>query len=122
MIYQFNRDHYCNFDVFEDRRLQPRAYFIPFRTREEAERAEIMRQRSSSTLVQLLSGEWDFKYYQKFSDVPVNLNTDETRFDKVPVPSCWQFTGYESPFTSIKNISLRMIRPGSPPMNPRGSM
>ena len=56
MIYQFNRDHYCDFNVFEDHRLPSRSYFIPFGTRAAAEQAELTAQRSSSTLVQLLSG------------------------------------------------------------------
>lgn len=120
MIYQFNRDHYCDFNVFEDHRLPSRSYFIPFGTRAAAEQAELTAQRSSSTLVQLLSGEWDFKYYQRFADVPVNLNTDDTEFDSVPVPSCWQFTGYEEPFYVNQKYPFKNDPPAIPTDEPAG--
>ena len=120
MIYQFNRDNYCNFDVFQDRRLPSRSYFIPFRTQREAQEAELLHQRSASPLVQFLSGEWDFKYYQKLADVPVNFNTDEIDFDQVPVPSCWQFTGYEKPFYVNQKYQFKDDPPRIPTDDPAG--
>lgn len=120
MIYQFNRDNYCNFDVFQDRRLPSRSYFIPFRTQREAQEAELLHQRSASPLVQFLSGEWDFKYYQKLADVPVNFNTDEIDFDQVPVPSCWQFMGYEKPFYVNQKYQFKDDPPRIPTDDPAG--
>lgn len=120
MIYQFNRENYCSFDVFEDRRLPSRAYFVPFRTEREAQETELLHTRSGSTLVQLLSGEWDFKYYQKFADVPADFDTDKVTFDKVPVPSCWQFTGYEKPFYVNQKYQFKDDPPRIPTDEPAG--
>lgn len=120
MIYRFNRENYCNFDVFQDNRLPSRAYFIPFRTEREAQETELAQQRSGSTLVQLLSGEWDFKYYQKFADVPAEFNTDAVAFDKLQVPSCWQFMGYEKPFYVNQKYQFKNDPPRIPTDEPAG--
>ncbi len=120
MIYQFNRENYCNFDVFQDRRLPSRSYFIPFPSQRQAQEADLLHQRSASALVQFLSGEWDFKYYQKMDDVPVNFNTDAVDFDRVPVPSCWQFTGYEKPFYVNQKYQFKNDPPRIPTNEPAG--
>ena len=120
MIYQFNRTNYCDFSVFQENRLPSRAYFIPYAAQAQAQAAELLSSRSSSTLVQLLSGEWDFKYYQKFADVPAVFDTDAESFDKVPVPSCWQFTGYEEPFYVNQKYQFKDDPPHIPTDGPTG--
>ena len=40
MLYKINHNFYNNFDVFEYNKMPPRAYFIPFESREALE--EIM--------------------------------------------------------------------------------
>ena len=41
----------------------------------------------------LLNGEWNFAYFDRDIDVPEKIE----KWDKIPVPSCWQLHGYENP-------------------------
>ena len=78
--------------------MSPRSYFIPFSNLEKLSETSIRNERYSSDMVECLSGEWDFKYYKSCLDIPNELDSDEASFDKVNVPSMWQFTGYEKPY------------------------
>lgn len=98
MIFKIKNDNYKSFDVFKDNVLTPRSYFIPFSSPEEMEKTDIRTERYSSSMVDCLSGEWDFIYYKRESDLPSELDTDTARFDRVVVPSVWQHTGYEKPY------------------------
>lgn len=98
MIYTICEDNYCDFNVFQKNKLNPRSYFIPFESREKAESVSLCEERYESGIVKVLNGEWDFKYYEKFADMPKAFNTDNINFDKVQVPSMWQYTGYEKPY------------------------
>ena len=97
MIYNFRNDNYKNFDVYRDNVLKSRAYFIPFNSRKALEKTDILTERYSSDKVEVLSGEWDFKYYSSCTRLPVDFDSEREAFDKITVPSCWQFTGYENP-------------------------
>lgn len=99
MIYKLKeRSNFKNFKVFRDKKLEPRAYFIPFSTEKAALSAKPTEKRYVSDKVRVLNGEWDFIYYVNDKAMPAVIDTDHATFDKVPVPSCWQFTGYEPPF------------------------
>lgn len=103
MNYNTKRNNFSNFKVFKDNRLVGRAYFIPFSTEAKAQSATIANKRYVSDKVKCLNGEWDFKYFSRVQDLPKVLDTDAMNFDKVKVPSCWQFTGYEPPvYTNVK--------------------
>lgn len=97
MVCKLNHTNYRNFRVFEKNKLPGRAYFIPCSKKETLSATPFERERVSSDIVRVLSGEWDFKYYADISDMPSTLNTDKTEFDKIAVPSTWQRTGYEPP-------------------------
>lgn len=120
MIYTLNRDNYRTFEIFQDNRLEPRAYFIPFESLERAKQTQVIDQRAGSALVHVLSGEWDFAYYKKFDEIPTQLDTEHVQFDKVPVPSCWQFTGYEKPFYVNQKYPFRTNPPVIPTGDERG--
>ncbi|MBR0408865.1 MAG: hypothetical protein IJI53_12565, partial [Clostridia bacterium] len=62
MKYHLKNGNYYNFDVFKDNVLPPRAYFIPFADEKELSQGNIRNERYSSSRVEVLSGEWDFKY------------------------------------------------------------
>lgn len=98
MRYNLKKDHYKNFDVFKDNVLEPRSYFIPYSSEEELLNTDIRNERYNSSRVALLSGEWDFKYYQNESMLPEVFDTEQEDTDIISVPSCWQFTGYEKPY------------------------
>ncbi len=97
MKYHLKNGNYCNFEVFEKNTLKPRSYFIPFKGDEAKEKSNIRNERYSSSMVDVLSGEWDFKYYKNCEDIPEEWYSDKECFDKITVPSVWQFTGYEPP-------------------------
>ncbi len=98
MKYTLANDNFNDFYCFEDNVLKPRAYFVPFKNLEACQKSTYLNERYSSDLLKVLSGDWDFAFYGKISDMPLELDTDEIKFDKVKVPGCWQFQGYEKPF------------------------
>lgn len=97
MKYQIKKLEVNNFEVFESGKNAPRSYFIPYDDRKSLEKQDALTERYNSRIVNVLSGEWDFKYYEKLSRLPANMDTDKMTFDKIRVPSTWQRTGYESP-------------------------
>ena len=68
MIYRFRHDKYNDFSVFEENKLAPRAYFIPFRSKKECDNVKYYEERYKSGMVRCLSGEWDFLYYKQVDD------------------------------------------------------
>lgn len=98
MLYTFKHDKYSDFKVFEDNRLRPRSYFIPFENRKQCDDTDYLTERYASPLITVLSGEWDFLYFKRVSEMPEKIDSYTMRADKVKVPSCWQFTGYEKPY------------------------
>ena len=97
MKYTINTDNFRNFDVAEINKLSPRAYFIPYSSKEKLCEQDALTERYNSDMVTVLNGEWDFKYYDKDMLVPKEFYTDRVQFDKVTVPSTWQRTGYREP-------------------------
>lgn len=98
MQYRINTENYHNFKIFEVNKLAPRSYFIPYPTREQADAVNSREKRYKSPKVVCLNGEWDFKFYPKPAEMPAVIDTDTEQFDKLDVPSCWQFRGYDKPF------------------------
>ncbi len=115
MKYQINKENYHRFDVLEVNKLPPRAYFIPFANKAQAQAADLLHKRGQSSKVQLLSGQWDFCFYPQPALVPGVLDTDAVSFDKLDVPSCWQFRGYDRPFY----VNTRYQFPFDPPHIPQ---
>ena len=97
MKYNLKNGNYYNFEIFKENTLKPRAYFIPFAGDEALEKAEIRTERFSSSRVEALSGDWDFKYFKSCEDIPEEWDSEKEEFDRISVPSMWQFTGYENP-------------------------
>ena len=64
----------------------------------------------------LLNGEWKFAYFSRDVDVPEDI----THWDTIPVPSCWQLHGYESPNYSNINYPYPCDPPYVPDDNPCG--
>ena len=98
MEYHLNRDNYCTFETFEVNRLPGRSYFIPYPSRAEADAVSAKEKRYRSEKVRCLNGEWDFAFCPEPDLIPEFVNTDEIDFDRLEVPSCWQFKGYDRPF------------------------
>ena len=114
MKYVINRENYKKFPLFEVNKCEGRAYFIPYSNRETLAATSCLEERYKSDLVTVLSGEWDFHYYDKVSKLPQPLDTDVEAFDRIQVPSDWQRTGYEPPFY----VNQRYQFPCKPPKIP----
>ena len=114
MKYRINKTNYCDFNVFEDNKLAPRSYFIPYPDRASADSVSGKDKRYGSPKVICLNGDWDFRFYPKPFQLPDLLDTDTLKFDKIDVPSCWQFRGYDRPFY----VNLRYQFPYDPPKIP----
>ena len=64
----------------------------------------------------LLNGAWDFAYFQKDIDMPEKIE----KWDKIPVPSCWQLQGYDNPNYTNINYPFACDPPYVPEDNPCG--
>lgn len=114
MKYAINRENYKKFPLFEENKRKGRAYFIPYSSREALAATPFLEERYKSDRVTVLSGEWDFHYYDHASKLPQTLDTSTEAFDRVQVPSDWQRTGYEPPFY----VNQRYQFPCKPPKIP----
>lgn len=114
MKYEINRTNYQKFPLFEENKREGRAYFIPYSSRETLAATPFLEERYKSDRVTVLSGEWDFHYYDHASKLPQTLDTQAEAFDRVQVPSDWQRTGYEPPFY----VNSRYQIPTKPPKIP----
>lgn len=120
MQYMLNRENYRNFDVFQIGKLQGRAYFIPYTNKAALQENDCLTERYHSDLVQVLSGEWEFKYYEKLSLLPTQFKTEEMQFDKIQVPSTWQRTGYCAPIYLNSRYEFHLMPPQLPDEMPVG--
>lgn len=82
-----------------ENRLPPRAHYIP----------------KSGALFLSLNGTWDFAYFENgdMAQLP-------QQWDQIPVPSCWQLHGYESPNYTNVNYPFPVDPPYVPNINPMG--
>ncbi len=92
--------HYENPGNTSENRLSPRSYYIP----------------GGVSKYQLLNGEWKFAYFKRDIDVPKVIE----KWDKIPVPSCWQLLGYENPNYTNINYPYPCDPPYVPDDNPCG--
>ena len=97
MFYRIQKLHANDFGVYEEHKCAARSYFIPYGDRALLAQQSVLTERANSDKVTLLSGEWQFKYYEKISRMPTHIDTEKLSFDTVQVPSTWQRTGYENP-------------------------
>ena len=82
---------------------KPRAYFIPYESRENA----LGHNRAHSEYFYSLCGEWDFRFFTS-PEIPRGMTLDELhgiKADKIPVPASWENfvgRGYDVPnYTNI---------------------
>lgn len=97
MKYAINRTNFNDFDLFEENKLAPRAYTVPYSSKLALEKISLKKERYSSDIVRVLSGKWDFKYYSSNKNLPDVVDTSKVGFETINVPSTWQRIGYDSP-------------------------
>lgn len=115
MKYTLNKTNYHNFATYELNKLPARSYFIPYPERVQADAVTSKQKRYQSSKVQCLNGEWDFKFYPIPKELPDTLDTGKVKWEKLDVPSCWQFRGYDKPFY----VNIRYQFPFKPPVIPQ---
>lgn len=95
------------------------ATLMPYGDMKEALAAD----RYASSFARSLNGKWKFHYVQTPEDRPVDFykpGYDASKWDEIPVPSCWQVLGYGTPYYrnigyTFKNDWPRVM--GEPPKN-----
>ena len=98
---------------------EPHAYFIPYRTREDAK--ENLRDYSEN--FKSILGAWDFRFFPSVTFVPETLDALPPFDDKMKVPSNWQYhlgKGYDDPL--YRNVIYPFVvePPHVPTVNPAG--
>lgn len=114
MIYSLKNKNYCSFEIIEKNKLPARAYFIPFSQKEKALAFDVKEARYHSDLVTCLSGEWDFRFYKDPKTLEDAFDTENLVFDKIAVPSVWQYTGYLDPMYINSNYPFSFDPPRIP--------
>lgn len=114
MKYQIKKLNINNHDIYEENKLTARSYFIPYTDKEKLLEQTALTERYNSDMVSVLSGKWNFKYYERISRLPSNIDTDVMSFDEVNVPSTWQRTGYQSPCYINTRYEFPMTLPTVP--------
>ncbi len=85
---------YENFEKTYENRMPQRAYYIPYESLEKA----LEGKKENSAYYKCLNGMWNFAYFERDIDVPDFI----TKWDSIPVPSCWQMHGYDKPgYTNV---------------------
>lgn len=97
MKYTIEHNNFNDFSFYEINKRPARAYMIPYSEKSVLAKTKYKKERTSSDMVKVLSGEWDFKYYSSNKDLEDIVDTNKTQFDKITVPSTWQRIGYDSP-------------------------
>lgn len=121
MKYIINTNNFRDFDTAEINKLSPRSYFVPYASKEKLCEQDVLTERYNSSMVTILNGEWDFKYYDKDMLIPKEFYTERVQFDKVTVPSTWQRTGYREPcYLNTRYEFNAKLYPGIPEEVPMG--
>ena len=114
MIYRVKKDLHKTFSVYEKNKLPPRAYAIPFSDAAALAGTDVRMERAASDMVTLLSGEWDFKFYDSLTKLPDRLDTLKVKFDSVNLPCDWQRTGYQEPVYLNCPYEMKTLAPALP--------
>lgn len=104
---------------------KPHAYFIPFADKESIEAvSDLLSEdplediRAYSSRVYSLNGEWEFKYYQDYRDIPPSFGQSRClayeNAESLEVPSNWELEGYGQ----AQYINVRYPIPQDPPFLP----
>ncbi|WP_032092967.1 glycoside hydrolase family 2 TIM barrel-domain containing protein [Necropsobacter rosorum] len=91
------------------------AYFIPHRSVESA----VKNPRELSACFMDLNGDWGFRYFDSYWDMPADFLTQPTEA-RIPVPANWQNYGYDRHQYSNVNYPFPFDPPYVPQQNPCG--
>lgn len=106
--------YYEDLNMLHDNTMPPRAYYVPTSGRVEG----LAEHREKSDRLQLLNGNWKFRYFESIYDVKeefyeTGYNTGT--FGEIRVPGVWQMAGYDS----HQYTNVRYPFPFDPPFVPQ---
>lgn len=110
---------YSNLEILHRNRLESRAYFIPYDSRETA----LTFEREMSDRLLLLNGSWKFCYSDYTELTPQNFYEKDfsaENWDEIPVPGNWQMHGYGKPHYTDMIYPFPIDPPKIPSKNPTG--
>lgn len=85
-----------NLETLHINTLEKHAYYIPFGMEQDP-----FASREESANLELLNGEWGFRYFESIIDLEDDFTTIEAT-NTIPVPANWQLHGYDKPqYTNI---------------------
>jgi beta-galactosidase/beta-glucuronidase len=108
-----------NKQLFHRKRLPARAYAFPYPDTTSA----LVGQPGASPWVQLLNGVWRFLYVPSPEHAPAGFydeTFDDSGWDELAVPSCWQMHGYGKPHYTNVPYPFPVNPPYVPSDNPTG--
>lgn len=120
MIYSIDKKLHRTFGIFEKNKLSPRAYMIPYTDKAQLEKTSLLDERYNSSMVKVLSGSWDFKYYKSEKALPDKFNTSRIKFGTMPVPGDWQRNGVSVPIYLNIPYEFKATLPDMPEDMPVG--
>lgn len=115
-------NYYENLDVLHIGTQEPRAYFIPFESQDNADD-----RREASAYYTSLCGQWDFRFFNNQTEIEDefwSLDYSTEGFDKIPVPMNWQMClgrGYDVPHYTNVCYPIPKDPPFVPDNNPCGA-
>lgn len=118
----FFKEYHKTPDVLHFGTQEPRAYYIPFCSKENA----LSKKREESCRFKLLSGEWKFKFFNNIADVTADCVTKDYNTDgcdNITVPRCWQTypgRGYDEIQYANLEYPFSVDPPYTPDENPCG--
>ena len=110
-----------NPEILHINREKERAYFIPFQSEEAA--LKLTDYKGASSYYKLLNGDWAFRYFTRWIDVPEELlkkDAELAEWDRIPVPLNWQMAGYDVPQYTNVDYPYPVDPPFVPDENPVG--
>ena len=106
--------YYEDLNVLHENILPARAYYIPASKKMD----KLIEHREASDRMQLLNGNWKFKYFESIYDVKESFyetGYDLDSFDDIHVPGVWQMAGYDT----HQYTNIRYPFPFDPPYVPQ---
>lgn len=112
--------HFEDIKVLHENTMPERAYYIPASKQMAIEPEN----REDSDRFLLLSGQWEFRYYENIYQIKDDFfeeNFELSGYDDVKVPSVFQMTGYEKPQYTNVRYPFPFDPPYMPHENPCGT-
>ncbi|MCI6675776.1 MAG: DUF4981 domain-containing protein [Clostridiales bacterium] len=106
--------YYEDLHMLHENTMPDRSYYVPASTQMDC----LVEEREKSDRIQMLNGNWKFKFYNSIYDLKetfYNIGFDADDYEEVPVPGMWQNYGYDN----HQYTNFRYPFPVDPPYVPQ---